>query len=165
MKRTVYFYILIGLSLVATLGRFYQAFLAKVKDLTSQLTGDASVDALLKATSKVVTAQHAFETGFFYRTLVLLMLVSLVVSLIYLIRKDSKALFLYLFYLGLTFIEKVISVINSYSFSRLYTDAAVQASARMGTWISVGVSLVVLVIFLCVLAYANKEPKPSDDSL
>lgn len=160
MKKRFYLSALLSLSILSTLNRIYVTFLVPFRDLSGNLTGDAEIDAFLSESSLLAEKQYAFATSYSIRILVIAKAISLLVSLFYLIKRDVKAIYIYLVYLLMTLAKSVCDFIVVGSFVHLYSDEMMQSTVRTGSKTNFGFSLALFLIYILII-YANNKTKSS----
>ncbi|MGT2757389.1 hypothetical protein [Streptococcus ovuberis] len=157
MKKTVYLSILLGTSVLATLGRVYSTFLAKWKDLSNHLTGDAELDTLMLEVASVTKKQYSFATSHLSKALVITMVATLLISLFYLIRKDKKAIYVYLGYLALTLVKSIYHFIVSDSVAKLYSDQEMRSIVQAEAKFSLASTVILLIVYLIIIFVNNRR--------
>ncbi|MBM7642499.1 hypothetical protein [Streptococcus loxodontisalivarius] len=158
MKRTVYLYILLATSVIATLSRVFSSFFSGQPE-TIQSSEYISSD-MATYLNELAKVQYAYSTGVFYRSLVILMVIALLASLFYLLRKDLKAVFIYLFYLGLTFIESLLALVHNLTWAPSLSSGLESgvATSAASSWLAFAFSLLLLAIYLLVI-YLNRNSR------
>lgn len=157
MKKTLYLSILLGTSILATLIRIYSVFFAKLNKLSNYTTGDVEIDNLLSESAVVMEKQHAFLTNYINKLLVIVMILTLLVSLYYLIKKDFKAVYSYFTYLVLALISASYRFIFLKPLAQFYSDDMMKTSIYTGENYRLIFSVVIFLVYILIIIFNNKS--------
>ncbi|HHU65139.1 hypothetical protein [Streptococcus sp.] len=156
MKKTLYLSILLGTSVLATLIRVYSVFFAKLNKLSNYTTGDVEIDNLLSESAIVIEKQHAFLTNYINKLFVIVMILTLLVSLYYLIRKDLKAVYSYFTYLVLALISACYRFVSLKPLVKFYSDDMMKTSIYTGENYRLVFSVVIFLVYIFIIIFNNK---------
>lgn len=166
MKKTP-LYILLCLSTVSSLFKFFAVFLAERKEPPAMTTGDAQADKLLEETSRIVRMQFHFSQNMPNKLLVIVFFCLLGLSLFLVLRNRlTEASLSYLAYLLLSLGHTVYSYMGNRRIISLYSEKIIRDSSLWQLKLITGIQLgLFLILISTVLFLFLRKPKADSTDL
>ncbi|WP_303974265.1 hypothetical protein [Streptococcus merionis] len=148
-KQPIYLYVLGGLSLISMFSRLKEVFFPTHVEMTFESSGDAQVDALVKASIQVGEQGRALSTDLVNKGLVLLMLALLVAVAVFLFKKwYEKAGWTYVGYLVTTLVATLYNFLASRALLNSITDETSRQILGAGAMGVVVFQVITFIVFL-----------------
>ncbi|MGT2912033.1 ABC transporter permease [Streptococcus cameli] len=163
MKRPIHLYIFMVLSTIATLFRVPTAFLATFDEdkLRKTWKGIEGMEDQLEELITISRATNAFNTNLLNKVLVIVMVVLLIGTLVFLIKKQNEAAsYTYIGYLFATLISATYVYMNTGNISRLYQDVEMQQATQAAALGVYGINIALFVVYFgLTVFFLLRKPK------
>lgn len=118
LKKPKELFVLISLSLIATLYRVYDIFFSRLKEPPVVLTGDREIDGMMRETQEFARQQFSFDQNSINRMAIVVLLFLLMLGLAAYIRK--KWTVAYVTYIGYIFLNAIHFLYKYWGFKSLF---------------------------------------------